>query len=138
MTGSLAAKRTEIGHGEALQVADGSDFVGEMLALIDTASPMAAVEACYQRVRRVLAVMIEAVEPGAATGLNVAERARAAQARGLINTTNLNAIEGLGVMHTLAVLDANGARLDAAKAREYVALTEGALYSLRFQPPSGS
>ncbi len=80
--------------------------------------------------------MVEKVEPGGAAGLNVAELARLAHARGLINTTNLNAVEGLGVMHTLAMLDGAGTRLDAAKAREYVALTEGVLYALRSQPPS--
>jgi hypothetical protein len=136
VVGSLTAKtvgeRVPVVESEAME---GSDFVREMLALIDTASPMAAVEACYQRIGRVLAEMVEAAEPGAAAGLNVAELARLAHARGLINSTNLNAVEGLGVMHTLAMLDGNGARLDPAKAREYVALTEGALYALRSQPP---
>ena len=95
----------------------------EMLVLIDTASPMGAVDACHQRIGQALAEMIEVIEAGAAAGLNVAELARAAHARGLANATNLNAIEGLGVMHTLAMLDGNGGRLDAAKAREYVALS---------------
>jgi hypothetical protein len=126
-----SAEHVVAGAGEV----EGSDFVREMLALIDTASPMAAVEACYQRVGRVLAEKVEAAEPGASAGLNVAELARLAHARGLINTTNLNAVEGLGVMHTLAMLDGNGTRLDPAKAREYVALSEGVLYALRSQPP---
>jgi hypothetical protein len=115
-----------------LTVGDG--LGADMLALIDTASPMAAVGACYQRLGKVLAEMIEDVEPGAASGLNVAELARLAHARGLINDTNLNAVEGLAVMHMLAAIDGNGGRLDRAKAREYVALTEGALYALRSQP----
>lgn len=138
VVGSLTAGGP--GGEQAPQIAgavEGSDFVREMLALIDTASPMAAIEACYQRVGRVLAEMIEAAEPGASAGLNVAGLARLAHARGLINTTNLNAVEGLGVMHTLAMLDGNGTRLDPAKAREYVALSEGVLYALRShsQPP---
>ena len=105
-----------------------------MLALVDTASPIAAVEASYQQVGRALVDMIEKSEPGSATGLNVAQLARAAHARGLISTANLDAVEGLGVMHTMAVLDANGEHLEPAKAREYVALAQAVLYALRTQP----
>jgi hypothetical protein len=113
---------------------EASDFAREMLALVDAASPIAAVEASYQQVGWALADMVESAEPGAAAGLNVAQLARAAHARGLINTANLDAVQGLGVMHTMAVLDGNGERLEPAKAREYVALTEGVLYALRSQP----
>jgi hypothetical protein len=105
-----------------------------MLALVDAASPIAAVEASYQQVGRALADMVEQAEPGAAAGLNVARLARAAHARGLVNTANLDAVEGLGVMHTMAVLDTNRERLEPAKAREYVALAEAVLYALRTQP----
>jgi hypothetical protein len=122
------------GAGEVPAGLDGDGLGADMLALIDTASPIAAVEACYQRLGRVLAEMVEEAEPGAASGLNVSELARLAHARGVINATNLNAVEGLAVMHMLAILDGNGGRLEAARAREYVALTEGALYALRSQP----
>jgi hypothetical protein len=101
--------------------------------LIGTASPIAAVEASYQQVGRALADIFESTEPGAAAGLNVAQLARAAHARGLISTENLDAVEGLGVMHTIAVLDTNGERLEPAKAREFVALAEAVLYALRTQ-----
>ena len=36
-------------------------------------------------------------------------------------------------MHTMAVLDTNGERLEPAKAREFVALAEAVLYALRTQ-----
>jgi hypothetical protein len=110
-----------------------SDFAREMLALVDTASPIAGVEASYQQVGRALADIIEEARPGAAAGLNVAQLVRAAHARGLIDTANLNAVEGLGVMHTMAVLDGNGERLEPARAREFVALAEAVLYALRTQ-----
>ena len=80
-----------------------------------------------------MADMVEQAEPGAAAGLNAAQLARAAHARGLVNTANLSAVEDLGVMHTMAVLDTNGERLEPAKAREYVALAEAVLYTLRTQ-----
>ncbi len=115
-------------------VPEASDFAREMLTLVDTASPIAAVEASYQQVGRVLADMVETSEPGSAAGLNVGQLARAAHARGLISTANLSAVEGLGVMHTMAVLDTNGERLEPAKAREFVALAEAVLYALRTQP----
>jgi hypothetical protein len=114
-------------------VGEASDFAREMLALVDTASPIAAVDASYQQVGRVLVDMVESAEQGAAAGLNVGQLARAAFARGLINSANLNAVEGLGVMHTMAVLDTNGERLEPAKAREFVALVEAVLYALRTQ-----
>lgn len=37
-------------------------------------------------------------------------------------------------MHTMAVLDTNGDRLEPAKAREFVALAQAVLYALRTQP----
>ena len=112
-------------------VTEASDFAREMLALVDTASPIAAVEASYQQVGRALVDMVEKSEPGSAAGLNVAQLARAAHARGLISTGNLDAVEGLGVMHTMAVLDTNGERLEPARAREFVALAEAVVYALR-------
>ena len=136
VVGSLTPKPGGAGAvpepGEAAPEA--SDFAREMLALVDAASPIAAVEASYQQVGRALADMVEQAEPGAAAGLNVARLARAAHARGLVNTANLDAVEGLGVMHTMAVLDTNRERLEPAKAREYVALAEAVLYALRTQP----
>ena len=103
VVGSLTPKPGGAGAvpepGEAAPEA--SDFAREMLALVDAASPIAAVEA---------------------------------HARGLVNTANLDAVEGLGVMHTMAVLDTNRERLEPAKAREYVALAEAVLYALRTQP----
>ncbi len=135
VVGSLTPKQggTEASPGPGGGVPEASDFAREMLALVDTASPIAAVEASYQQVGRALADMVESAEPGAAVGLNVGQLARAAHARGLINTANLRAVEGLGVMHTMAVLDTNGERLEPAKAREFVALAEAVLYALRTQ-----
>ena len=114
---------------------EASDLAREMLALdmVDTAAPIAAVEASYQQVGRALVDMVETSEPRAAAGLNVAQLARAAHGRGVVNSANLDAVEGLGVMHTMAVLDANGEHLEPARAREFVALAEAVLYALRTQ-----
>jgi hypothetical protein len=129
VVGSLTPKETG-----TRAAPEASDFAREMLALVDTASPIAAVEASYQQVGQALADMVESAEPGAAAGLNVGQLARAAHARGLINSANLDAVEGLGVMHTMAVLDTNGERLEPARAREFVALAQAVLYALRTQP----
>ena len=85
VVGSLTPKQggTEASPGPGGGVPEASDFAREMLALVDTASPIAAVEASYQQVGRALADMVESAEPGAAVGLNVGQLARAAHARGL-------------------------------------------------------
>ena len=72
-------------------------------------------------------------QPRAAAGLNVAQLVRRCARPGSYSTANLDAVEGLGVMHTMAVLDTNGERLEPARAREFVALAEAVLYALRSQ-----
>jgi hypothetical protein len=89
-------------------VPEASDFARGLPALVDTVLPIVAVEAFYQQVGRALVDIIEKSEQRSAADQNVAQLARAAHARGLISTANLDPTEGLGVMHTMAVLDTNG------------------------------
>lgn len=64
-------------------------------------------------------------------GLNVTELAFLAAERALINRPTREVIEGIAVMHTMAVLDDGGRKLQEHQAREYIGLAEGLLLALR-------
>jgi hypothetical protein len=82
--------------------------------------------------------MLEADGAGDVGGLNVTELAFLAGERSLINTSTREGIEGIAVMHTMAVLDDGGRRLQEFQAREYIGLSEGLLLALRLPLQRGS
>lgn len=114
---------------------EASPFVQEMLGLAHS-SPIAAVAACHQRIGEELRRLLGDDGAGDISGLNITELAYLAHERSLINDATRNGVEGLGVLHTMSLLDEGGRRLDEAHAREYVGLTEGLLLALRM-PPHG-
>jgi hypothetical protein len=111
-----------------------SPFVREMLELAHR-TPIGAVAACEQRIAARLREVLEANLQGDISGLNMTDLAKVARERGLINDATRNGIDGLGVMHTMALLEDGGLRLEERRAREYIALTEGVLLALRLPPP---
>jgi hypothetical protein len=107
-----------------------STFAAEMLRLATEASPLAAVGACDQKIGDQLRTMLN--QAGAASRGNMSELALQARERGLINDRTFEAVKGLGVMHTLALLGDRD--VDMSKAREYIGLTEGVLFALSSKP----
>jgi hypothetical protein len=114
-------------------LAGASPFVGEMLALARS-SPIGAVAGSERRVGQELVRMLVADGAGDVKGLNVTELAFLAGERSLINRSTRDGIEGIAVMHTMAVLDDGGRRLQEHQAQEYVGLAEGLLLALRLPP----
>lgn len=110
-----------------------SPFVVEMLALARS-SPVGAVSASLDRLGHELATRLQTDGAGGVTGLNVNELAALALERKLINSPTRDGIEGLAVMHTMAMLDDGGRRLLPEHALDYVGLTEGLLLALRLPP----
>jgi hypothetical protein len=110
-------------------------FAQAMLDLARSASPIAAIVACEQQVgERLRAILTDAGVTGIPP-LNVSGLAHLAHKKGLINDATLNAIDGLVVMHSLALLEDGGRSLDLTKAHEYIGLTEAVLYALRLNSP---
>jgi hypothetical protein len=109
-----------------------TEFAREMLGVAEQGSPIGAVVASEGRIASQLRGLL-GDEPDVER-LNTAELAVRARERGLINDQTLNAVEGLTVMHTMAILDDGGVGLDMAKAREFIGLSEGVLYALRSGP----
>jgi hypothetical protein len=63
--------------------------------------------------------------------MTVSELAQAALERDLITSSTKDAIDGLVVMHTLALLEEGGRRLDVGKAIEFITFTEAVLYTIK-------
>lgn len=120
------------GTEEEVELAHASPFVREMLDLARR-SPISTVVACDNRLNEALRDVLEA-DGESAPGLNLTAMARLAFDHSLINKATANGIEGLAVMHTMALLDEGGRRLTVDQARDYVGLTEGLLLALRLSP----
>jgi len=110
-----------------------SHFVNEMLELARS-SPIGAVRACHQAIATELRQLLEADGARDVTALNPTELAFLAAEHSLINRATRDGIEGIGVMHTMAVLEDGGQRLGESQAQDYIALTEGLLLALRLPP----
>jgi hypothetical protein len=121
-------------RGELLADPTGaSPFVREMLELARR-TPIGTVVACEQRIGQELTTLLTTDGIGDVSGLNVTELACLARERGVINEATRDGIEGVAVMHTMALLDEGGRRLTEREAREYVGLTEGLLLAMRMPP----
>lgn len=110
--------------------------VRELLALAER-SAIGAIVACEQRIAAALSRLLVENGAGDVEGLNTTEMAFLAHERQLVNAATRDGVEGLGVMHTMALLDEGGRRLTPAQAREFIGLTEGVLLSIRMPPRSG-
>jgi hypothetical protein len=107
---------------------EASPFVREMVELASTTSPVAAVQASLQRLGHELANLLDSEETA---GLNVPEMADLALAHRRLNERTRDGIDGVAVMHTMALLDEGGRRLTQAEARSYIGLIEGLMLALR-------
>lgn len=105
-----------------------SPFVQKMLELARQ-SPIGAIVACQQRIGTGLIDLLVGEDTDAVRRLNVTELAHLANERGVINEATRNGIEGVAVMHTMALLDQ--ARLTEREARQFIGLTEGLLLAMR-------
>jgi hypothetical protein len=99
-----------------------------MRELAKSASPAAAVEASIQRVERDLRAVVANTSAEDVTGFNLPQLANRALQLGLIDAQLADAINGLGVMRLMAVIDQD--RLDIDEAMEFVTLCAAVLYVL--------
>lgn len=115
----------------------GREFRQEMLRLAEDASPAAAVVASLGRVEDALRAMLTAAGVEAPKTANATELVRLARRHDLVDDPSVNAVEGLGVMHMLGVLDDGGRHLDLRRAEEFIALAEAVLFTLRMHATRG-
>jgi hypothetical protein len=108
-----------------------TEFQQEMSQLAQDASPIAAVVASLAKVETALREILAAQAIHDLHGLNAQQLVRLAKQRGIVDDATVNAVDGLSVMHTLAVLDGGGTRLDLQRTLEFVSLTEAVLFTLR-------
>ena len=120
------AIQNELG-GERLPVDFGEDFPAQMRELAISASPVAAIEVSIQRVEHDLRSLMESAGEDV-PGLNVSQLASRALELGLIDVQLADAINGLGVMRLMSVM--NQTRLGIDEAMEFVGLAAGVLYVL--------
>jgi hypothetical protein len=106
----------------------GQEFPDQMRELAQSASPSAAIEASIQRVEVDLRAIVENATDERDSTLNVSQLASRALQLGLIDAQLADAINGLGVMRLMAVMDQD--RLDLRQAMEFVSLCAGVLYAL--------
>lgn len=107
-----------------------SAFVRQMIELASE-SPIGAVMASEQAIGRELARRLVLDGAGDVSRLNTTQLADLACERGLINNGTRDGVDGVAVMHTMALLDNGGQHLTQEKAREYIGLAEGLLLSIR-------
>jgi hypothetical protein len=120
LTGELGADLTPMDFGQ--------EFPDEMRALATSASPSAAMEMSVQRVERDLRSVTSAATPDDLSKLNVSQLANRALQLGVIDAQLADAINGLGVMRLLAIMDQD--KLTVQEAMEFVALCAGVLYAI--------
>jgi hypothetical protein len=106
----------------------GQEFPDQMQELARSASPSAAIEAAIQQVEVDLRSLIERASNEGLGGLNVSQLANRALQLRLIDAQLADAINGLGVMRLMAVMDQD--RVDLRQAMQFVALCAGVLYSI--------
>ena len=105
----------------------------EMAELARTASPIAAIGACRDRLGQALAQLLAQGRTRLDGQLSLAELSERAHRAGLIADGTRTGIDGLDVMYRLALLDPQ--RVGVAEAEEYATFTEGVLFALRSPLP---
>jgi uncharacterized membrane protein len=114
--------------GETVPIDFGDSFPAQMHELAVSTSPAAAIEASIQRVERDLRAVVEAAADEPLTTLNVSQLASRGLALGVIDAQLSDAINGLGVMRLMAIMDQT--RLSVDQAMEFATLCAGVLYVL--------
>lgn len=114
--------------GDSSPGAESNPFVLEMSGLADAASPMAALEASVQELGRRLRSLVATVDATAPPDLNLAELAHRALTMGVIDEGLADSINGVGMMHTLAIVDPE--HLTRARAMEVASYVAAILYVL--------
>jgi hypothetical protein len=109
-----------------------TSFQRDMRELMERASPIAAVAASHTAVDAELRTVLRksGIEP---PSVSTAELAHLAYEQGLVSASTRDAIEGLGNMRMLAVMDEGARRLDQRHAMEFVSLAEAVLFALRYE-----
>ena len=106
----------------------GDSFPAQMRELAESVSPSAAIEASIQRVEHDLRAAVEVAANESLTTLNVSQLASRGLGLGVIDAQLADAVNGLGVMRLMAVMDQT--RLTVDEAMEFVTLCAAALYVL--------
>lgn len=114
--------------GDSVPVDLGDSFPAQMRELAESASPAAAIEASIQRVEHDLREAVVAATDESLDNLNVSQLASRGLEVGVIDAQLADAVNGLGVMRLMAVMDQT--RLTANEAMEFVTLCAGVLYVL--------
>jgi hypothetical protein len=114
--------------GETMPVDLAESFPAQMRELAVSASPSAAIEASIQRVERDLQRVVQSATGQSLNTLNVSQLASRGLEFGLIDAQLADAINGLGVMRLMAVMDQT--RITVDEAMEFVTLCAGVLYVL--------
>lgn len=122
-----AALRSELADETVPPDLDDS-FRARMRALAESASPSAAVEVSIQRVEQALRAKVEAATGESLSGLNVSQLASRGLAADVIDAQLADAINGLGVMRLMALIDQ--AHLSIHEAIDFVARCAEVLYVL--------
>jgi hypothetical protein len=125
------ATRKALDHelsGETVPVDFGDSFPAQMRELAASASPSAAIEASIQRVEHDLRAAVEAAANEPLTTLNVSQLASRGLELGVIDAQLADAVNGLGIMRIMAVMDQT--RLTVDQAMEFVTLCAAVLYVL--------
>jgi hypothetical protein len=120
------------GSGRMPRPASWTPFRAEMLKLAEV-SPGGAILAALSEVETQLRRRVETTD-AKASGMSLSELTREALARGLINDQTATAIEGLNVMHLLAI-QGQGGETDARRAEEFITLAEAVLFALKSGMP---
>lgn len=126
---SLFGPKVLVGDAPTTETMPTSVVAQEMQDLIER-SPQAAVGLAHEQLgRQLIAILSDSNPEDVPTG-NASELAVAAHQRNLISDRSRDAVEGLGVMYMLALLD-DSHRLDKKEAREYVTLATATAYAMR-------
>lgn len=106
-------------------------FAVEMLEESERSSPIGALAACERHLSAELRAVLEADGASAPDSLSATQLASLAKERDLIDKATRDGVQGLEVMHSMALLDDGGRRLTDREVRQFVDLTDGLLHALR-------
>lgn len=106
----------------------GGEFPEQMRELATSASPSAAIEMSIQRIERDLRAVTSGGTDEDLSKLNVSQLAHRALQLGAIDSQLADAVNGLGVMRLLSIMDQD--KLTVDQAMEFVALSAGVLYAI--------
>jgi hypothetical protein len=121
----------------AAEILDLDTVASSNLNRLVDASPEAAVTSAYAQIEARLAELLDEAGAPTFTAAGGPALARLARRHELISDETLSAVDGLSVMRNLAVHGPSG-EIGRQRAREYLALADAVLYSMRKKPDTGS